>query len=60
MRSAFDPDYSDCGAEPPDDGCGKCGACVQEEIAGIERGVETGAISESDAHYRIAHLTAED
>jgi hypothetical protein len=60
MRSAFDPGYTDCGAQPPDDGCGECDACIEQEVAGIEHEVETGAVSETDARYRIAQLTAED
>ncbi|MEC3995023.1 hypothetical protein VSR01_16380 [Actinacidiphila sp. DG2A-62] len=48
MRNAFDPGYTDCGA------------CTEQEVAGIENEVETGAISETDARYRIAQLTADD
>jgi hypothetical protein len=46
MRNAFDPGYTHCGAQPPDDGCGECDASIEEEVAGIEHGVETGAISD--------------
>ncbi|SFF11721.1 hypothetical protein SAMN05216251_108231 [Actinacidiphila alni] len=60
MKNAFDPDYTDCGATPPDDGCGDCDACTEQEVNGIEHDVETGAISEADARARLAHLTADD
>lgn len=59
MKNPFDANYTDCGATPPDDGCGDCDACVQQEINGIESDVERGAISETDARYRIAQLTAD-
>jgi hypothetical protein len=60
MRNEFDRDFTDCGAMPPDDGCGECDACTNAEIDCIEHDVETGATTEADARARIAHLTADD
>lgn len=60
MKNAFDDDYTDCGATPPDDGCGDCDACTEQEISGIESDVEHGTTSETEARYRINQLTADD
>lgn len=44
----------DCGAMPPDDGCGDCGACQEAEADAIDRALESGAISEAEALERHA------
>lgn len=39
----------DCGAVSPEEECGECEACFEAEAAGIERSVESGAMTQAEA-----------
>lgn len=45
-------DIDDCGAMIPDEECGECAACRETTAEGIDRAVETGDLTESEAVER--------
>lgn len=40
----------DCDAVTPEEECGECKACFEAEAEGIERAVESGSMTESEAY----------